>query len=113
MIVFVQPTSGKGKDCPGDRRDSGFKAISPAIISPKLVHCKPVTENAYLWWVRALEAVTREREVGLFEGGGNPPYSGEGSDVIVVPATANILGKAASGIGDDLEHHSLVDPSKL
>lgn len=100
---------------------AAFKAISLASYFTKagarVKTC--LTENALsLVGKSSFEAVTRERAyVGLFEGGGEILHIDlvrESDAVIVVPATANILGKAASGIGDDLlSTILLVDPSKV
>ena len=100
---------------------AAFKAISLASYLTKagarVKTC--LTENALsLVGKSSFEAVTRERAyVGLFEGGGEILHIDlvrESDAVIVVPATANILGKAASGIGDDLlSTILLVDPSKV
>ena len=100
---------------------AAFKAISLASYFTKagarVKTC--LTENALsLVGKSSFEAVMRERAyVGLFEGGGEILHIDlvrESDAVIVVPATANILGKAASGIGDDLlSTILLVDPSKV
>ena len=100
---------------------AAFKAISLASYFTKagarVKTC--LTENALsLVGKSSFEAVTRERAyVDLFKGGGEILHIDlvrESDAVVVVPATANILGKAASGIGDDLlSTILLVDPGKV
>ncbi len=100
---------------------AAFKAISLASYLTKagarVKTC--LTENALsLVGKSSFEAVTRERAyVDLFKGGGEILHIDlvrESDAVVVVPATANILGKAASGIGDDLlSTILLVDPGKV
>ncbi|HXL02229.1 MAG TPA: bifunctional phosphopantothenoylcysteine decarboxylase/phosphopantothenate--cysteine ligase CoaBC [Candidatus Atribacteria bacterium] len=100
---------------------AAFKAISLASYLAKagaqVRTC--LTENALsLVGKSSFEAVTGERAyIGLFEGGGEILHINlvrESDAIVIVPATANILGKAACGIGDDLlSTILLVDPGKV
>ena len=100
---------------------AAFKAISLASYLTKagaqVRTC--LTENALsLVGKSSFEAVTGERAYAdLFEGGGEILHVNlvrESDAIVIVPATANILGKAACGIGDDLlSTILLVDPGKV
>lgn len=100
---------------------AAFKAINLASYLTKagaqIKTC--LTKNALgLVGKSSFEAITREKAyTDLFEGEGEILHINlvrDSDAIVVVPATANILGKAACGIADDLlSTLLLVDPNKV
>ncbi len=123
MTIYHPPQFWKGKKITLGVTGgiAAFKAISLASYLTKsgaqVKTC--LTKNALsLVGKSSFEAVTGEKAyVDLFEGGGEILHINlvrESDAIVVVPATANILAKAACGIGDDLlSTILLVDPGKV